>query len=358
MYDPKAIIATTDLTVIVETDLGAPEKGGRWWCPFCQTSSRHTPALSVKREFFYCFGCGKGGDVFEWLKEYRKLEFVDACKLLTGGRGVMAMTTARPGAAGRDPVKSTTSTKPKPDFLQDAWKEIIDECQKTLWSDRGKAARDYLHRERLLTDETLQSPFHRVGFSEGRKIAGLWVDRGVVLPCFTVKDDLSIDYVDYVKLRRGKAWLYHPEDGSKYRKLSGHGADLSGLYGAVNCEGASEIVMTEGEFDALVLHQAAGNLVGVATLGGAQDHFNWGRFGQYLISVRTLFVAYDNDKAGDRGSDFWSSMTGRAVRVRVPDGHKDITDYARAGGDLVAWVTQAFIDHNLLTGHLVGRGVL
>lgn len=56
-------------------------------CPFHQEK---TPSFTVNetRQIFHCFGCGAGGDVFHFVMEYEKVDFVTAVKILAERAGV------------------------------------------------------------------------------------------------------------------------------------------------------------------------------------------------------------------------------------------------------------------------------
>jgi DNA primase len=56
-------------------------------CPFHQEK---TPSFTVNdaRQIFHCFGCGAGGDVFRFVMEYEKVDFVTAVNILAERAGV------------------------------------------------------------------------------------------------------------------------------------------------------------------------------------------------------------------------------------------------------------------------------
>ena len=92
----------------------------------------------------------------------------------------------------------------------------------------------------------------------------------------------------------------------------------------------------EGEFDAMLLDQEAGDLVGVATLGSASMRAG-GRWLWYLAPVKQIYVAYDLDqpRAAGRGG------SGRPFRARLtisPLDSKDLTAMHQTGHDLRAWL--------------------
>jgi DNA primase len=326
VIDTKAILETADLIRLLEIDLGpSMRRSGRyqfWHCPFHAGDKNPSFAVTEDNGRYHCFGCGKSGDAITWMREYKHLSFVEACSQLERGHsGIFANQSQR--------KNHPEQLKTMPDSLQATWKAVIKVCEKNLWSDIGKRARKYLNG-RGLNDDTLHNPFFRIGYSPGIKINNIWIERGIVLPCFTVKSDLKIDFIHYIKIRR-------PSNKPKYKKLAGGGCSLSGLYGAQNLLGPDIIFFTEGEFDTLLLHQEAGDLLGVATLGGAPEKYKFGRFGKFIGAAKTIIVAYDMDPAGKKGQEYWQGLSERVKVIRIPTGN-DITDYWISGGNLREWI--------------------
>jgi hypothetical protein len=149
------------------------------------------------------------------------------------------------------------------------------------------------------------------------------VPRGIVIPC------LVAGQIWYLKVRRANG-------RSKYSQVSG---GQIALFGADTIGKHSTVVVTEGEFDAMLLHQEAGNLIGVVTLGSAAARLP-DAWVPYLLGMRRLLVAYDTDAAGAEGAAMWESVSPRTQRI-VSQAGKDLTDFYLAGGDLRAWVQYA-----------------
>jgi len=62
-------------------------KGFKGLCPF---HGEKTPSfmVSAEKQLFHCFGCGEGGNVFNFLMKYEKISFFEAVKMLAQKSGV------------------------------------------------------------------------------------------------------------------------------------------------------------------------------------------------------------------------------------------------------------------------------
>jgi DNA primase len=79
----------TDIVRIIQDYVSLKKKGANWMacCPFHQEK---TPSFSVSpaKEIFYCFGCQKGGSVFNFVMEIERVNFPEAVKIVAQKTGI------------------------------------------------------------------------------------------------------------------------------------------------------------------------------------------------------------------------------------------------------------------------------
>jgi DNA primase len=328
MFDLDAIKQRHNLLNVIGADTSlkrvAGTEGGEYAgpCPFCGGTDRLR--VQPQRGRWFCRQCTgspeQAGwhDVIDYIIRRDNLSFTEACERLGGGGRGAPPQRATPSP----PLQPELSLKEPPpaDWQVQAWR-IVEECEAALWADGCEAVRRWLNDERGLTDETIRR--WRLGFNAvDQELHGIWMSRGVTIPRWHGETLWTVN------VRRGQG------QRPKYKQIKG---GRTGLFGLDTLDGHDMAVITEGEFDAMLLHQEAGDLVGVITLGSASPrHFE--TWLPWLLRVERLLVAYDNDAEGREGLEFWLETTKRAREMRVPEG-KDVTDFHQAGGDLRAWVT-------------------
>ena len=66
------------------------KKSGSGYMGLCPFHGEKTPSFSVNEagQFYHCFGCGCGGDVYKFVMDYYKLSFVEAVEKLCGEYGI------------------------------------------------------------------------------------------------------------------------------------------------------------------------------------------------------------------------------------------------------------------------------
>lgn len=288
-------------------------------CPFCGGHDRFR--VQPERGRWWCRQCSPDDhwhDAIEYVQRRDGLGFRDACERL-------GATTAHPRRA--TDAAARPQRKLSPPVVEDAeptaeWRErasaIVAECEAALWSEGGARARTWLHA-RGLRDETLRH--WRVGYNpRGQEMKGLWVPSGILLP-WQVHGALW-----QVKVRT-------PRGEPKYTAVAG---GHPWLYGADTLLSRRVAVLTEGEFDAMLLYQEAGDVVGVATLGSCSKRLGI-RAMRLLLPITRLLVAYDTDDDGEEGALHLLGLSRRMRRMKPPCG-KDVTEFWLQGGRLRDWV--------------------
>jgi DNA primase len=115
-------------------------------CPFHREK---TPSFNVNphHQIFKCFGCGKGGDVFTFVREYENLEFMDAVRRLAERASIPLEFESNPAAQQQKHIK---------EVLWSIHEQITQRWQAALANDAsGQIARDYLQK-RGVSDEAVK----------------------------------------------------------------------------------------------------------------------------------------------------------------------------------------------------------
>jgi DNA primase len=324
VIDTAELLRAVDLGALIERDLGpAVNRSGRWLFWHCPFHNDPGPSLAVTPDNgrYYCFGCGASGDAITWLRKREGLSFLDACKRLGALDLPKRPVQVMPPPLEDDPPSTT---------WQERASVFVDECEVALWSKEGTRALSYLRDERGLADATIRQ--WRLGYNPAQRwekpeMWGLDTDdgqvclpRGLAIPC-RVEGILW-----YVKVRR-------PIGKPKYLNVKG---GKSALFGADLLDDQPVVLLCEGEFDAMLSHQQAGDLVGVAALGSATKRIG-DRWIVALLGAQRVLTAFDTDRAGEQGAARLLMQSQRVRRVRPLQGN-DLTDFHQAGGDLRAWV--------------------
>ena len=82
--------STVDIVAVIGESVRLRKQGPERWIGLCPFHSEKTPSFSVHQgmQFYKCFGCGKGGDVFNFLMELQGLSFFEALKTLAQQHGI------------------------------------------------------------------------------------------------------------------------------------------------------------------------------------------------------------------------------------------------------------------------------
>ncbi|MDQ3893598.1 MAG: DNA primase, partial [Actinomycetota bacterium] len=154
----ERVKATADMVAVVSARTQLRKAGARWTgrCPFHE---ERTPSFSVNAvdKLFYCFGCGKGGDLISFVEEVEGVDFAGAVEWLAERFGVeLAYEEASP---------ETERARRRRDRLLALLDQAAVFYARYLWeSEAGAPVRRYL-QQRNLGDEVCRE--FRLGLSPG-----------------------------------------------------------------------------------------------------------------------------------------------------------------------------------------------
>lgn len=124
-------------------------KAGRHFLGLCPFHNEKTPSFNVleDKQFYHCFGCGKSGDVFKFLEEYRQIPFLESVSILADRLGMSVQVAS--------PAVSTNMASPH-QSLYDINTDAVNFYSAVLMTTKaGEAARQYLYN-RGLTDDVIR----------------------------------------------------------------------------------------------------------------------------------------------------------------------------------------------------------
>ena len=136
----------TDIVDLVSEHVQLTRRG-RNFLGLCPFHEEKTPSFSVNpdRQFYHCFGCGVGGDVFKFIQEIDRVTFVEAIKFLADRAGIALPERSGPS---REEAEAADELYRANDLAQKYFHHLL------LNDDVGASARAYL-QTRSLTDETI-----------------------------------------------------------------------------------------------------------------------------------------------------------------------------------------------------------
>ena len=141
--------------VSVVSEYVSLKRTGRSLIGLCPFHSEKTPSFNViqSKQFYYCFGCQAGGDVFSFIMKLENLDFMAAAKMLADRAGIVWPDHA--GNTNEDHGKQVELYK-----INQLAMAFFEQC--LYRAESGKPALDYL-KNRGLSVETCQK-FH-LGFA-------------------------------------------------------------------------------------------------------------------------------------------------------------------------------------------------
>ena len=353
-YDPEQINRAVDLVALAGGDtrlrrVAADEHAGP--CPKCGGTDR----FHVTPEWWFCRQCHeRRGDAIEYARWLHNLTFPDACALLGGQKQALQSPRTKDTPRSAPAARQIPDTAAPGDLWQDRARSLVAHCADLLW--QNDAALAYL-RDRGLLDDTIRgaglgwspgfplggwtSPGDdpvRWGLAPAKCPRGVRIPRGWVIPCW------MNGTLWYVKVRRPQADidadLARGKDPDKYLCIPGS-VKRGAIYGLDDARGAVDVILAEGEINALALRQELAGVAAVVSVGDAGNRPGAQAL-DILARVPRPWAVYDPDAAGKHGAEVLGAMWPRVTNLSRPPGTSgnkfDLNDALLAGVDLAAWV--------------------
>jgi DNA primase len=328
------------------------KKTGKNYSARCPFHEERSPSFSVNpdRQFYYCFGCGAGGNAITFIMEYDNLEFPQAVDNLAGLAGMEV--PREPAQGGRDPARREETNKPLYELMDRVSRYY--QAQLRHHPQAGKAV-DYL-KSRGLTGEIARAfglGFAPPGWNHlhealggGEELEALLIKAGMLVKSESGKvyDRFRERVVFPIRDRRGRVIAFGGrvlgDDKPKYLNspetaIFHKGQELYGLYEARQAtRRLARILVVEGYMDVIALAQH-GITYATATLGTATSQTHLERV--YRLCPEVVFC-FDGDEAGRKAAlrameaALPCMEDGRQARfLFLPEG-QDPDDAVRSGG--------------------------
>jgi len=272
----------------------------------CPLHEDHEPSFLVDplRNLFYCYGCGRGGDVIRFAELYHQVKFPQALALLRQWRGLPPLLRA---AA---------------DFYR-------------MQLHRHGEAVAYLFQRGVRSPELVEHM--RIGYAPGGCLRGWLAQLG--FPVETLRQAGLVTGAGY------DAYIHRivfPLEANLYgRSLSAAAPPhrflpgaKGGLYSWEQVQQCPEVILVEGLFDYAALWQAGFRNI-TCSMG---THLNARQFRQLCDGPRIVYMAFDADAngSGQKAAQLLACrLREQGIHVRtisLPDGH-DPNSFFAQGGD-------------------------
>jgi DNA primase len=261
----------------------------------CPLHADQKPSFLVdtSKGMFYCYGCGRGGDVIRFAELYHQVKFLQAVALLQQWRGLPPLLHETAG------------------FYR-------------MQLHRHGEAPAYLYQRGFRSPELIEHM--QIGYAPGGCLRGWLMQLGY--PLQTLRQAGLVTGAGYDAYTHR---IVFPLEGNLYgRSLSAAAPPhrflpgaKGGLYLWEQLRQCPEVILVEGLFDYAVLWQAGFHNV-TCSMG---NHLNIRQYRQLCDRPRTIYLAFDADTNGS-GQQASQSLACRLTeqgmdvrRVALPDGH-------------------------------------
>ena len=232
---------------------------------------------------------------------------------------------------------------------------FVKDCERNLHSKIGAKALNYLHSLGL-NDQTLHHFY--IGFNtkdvfypldtwglppeykDNGNVKKVWLPRGIVIPRFYKEQIHSI------KIRRYLTREQKDRGEQEVIKVKG---SLFGLFGVENLTGKNLAILTDTEFDAMLMTQECKDLAGAVSFGETARSIGvsrWGTWIFYFLPISRILIPYTHVEETQVITDALPFFSNRALRAYLPDPFivKTITDLKKTDIAPREWLLQVLND--------------
>ena len=330
-----------DIADVVSGYVRLNKKSGSNLFGLCPFHSEKTPSFSVSpdKQIYHCFGCGKGGGVFNFIMEIENLTFPESVEFLAKRVGLQVPEENRDDPESRRREQLLKLNKDAGKFF---YKQFL--------SPAGAVVQDYAIRRELTPAtvkkfglgyapdswDSLTKAMKELGYSEGLMLQAGLVRKGkkggvydtfrnrLMFPVFDVRGNV-IGFSGRI-LGDGEPKYMNSPETPVFNKSK----NLFGLNLAKKTK-LGYIILCEGNVDVVSLHQAGFDNA-VASLGTSLTPEQARLISRY---VNEVVIAYDGDSAGQKATARAISILEKLdvkVRVLTMTGAKDPDEYIKKFG--------------------------
>jgi len=301
------------LDIVDVIDARVPlKKAGKNYQARCPFHDEKSPSFSVNqdKQFYYCFGCGAGGNAIGFVMEYERLEFPQAVEKLAEGIGLEIPREAQasgPSVKQNEIIKKLEASSQY--FEAQLWEHAAAGEARNYLKSRGLDKATVKRFNLGFAPPGWDNLIKHLGASEDQR--SLLLDAGLVIK----REDKSGEYDRFrhrimfpIKDNRGRTVAFGgrvlTDEKPKYlnspeTQVFHKSNELYGLYEARKAAQSLErVLVVEGYMDVVMLAQFGINNA-VGTLGTSLTPNHLQRLFRYTAQV---VFCFDGDEAGRRAA--------------------------------------------------------